>query len=128
MDSLIIPATEGDFITPEIRFDTNNGVFEISGESFIENTDEFYDPVTDWLDEFLTTSTQNIIFNFKFTYYNSSSSKSILKIMKSLKTYTEKASVEVNWYYPSINEDLRQEGLDYQMMAEIPINIYEFEL
>jgi len=126
MQNLLIPLAEGEFTTPNIHFDLSTYVFEIKGESFLENTDDFYTPVTDWLQEFTDTYSDAIIFNFKFAYYNSSSSKSILKIMKILKKYSKKVAIEVNWFYPTNNDDLLQEGIDYQDMVEMPIKMREF--
>lgn len=121
MQSLFIPATEDEFITPSVSFDISSGLFEMIGESYIEDTESFYSPLWDWLKEFVDTSTQDIVFNFKFSYYNSSSSKAILRIIKILKEHSQKAKVSINWFYP--NNDLEQEGLDFADMVEIPITM-----
>lgn len=128
MESLSLPATEGSFATPNIHFDLDTKVFVMEGESFLENTDDFYAPILAWLTDFVENFDERITFNFKFYYYNSSSSKCILKIFKLLKKYNEtKQGVEINWYYPEGNEDLLQEGEDFANLIETDINFFEVE-
>ena len=126
MKSLFIDATEGNFATPKISFHLEKREFVIEGESFIENTDAFYAPVIGWLEEFIESnvSAGKIIFKFKYHYYNSSSAKSILRILKLLKKHkTDYADTQIYWYYPEGNEDLLQEGEDFRDLLRMDINI-----
>lgn len=124
MKSFFLAPTESNFATPKVSFDLSTFLFEIEGESFIENTDAFYEPIIGWLEEFADTHEEKIIFNFKFLYYNSSSSKSILKILKILKRYKDRQqATEINWYYSEGNDDLEQEGKDFQELLNMPFRI-----
>jgi hypothetical protein len=122
MDNLYLAEQLDTFSTPFVNFDVNSKVFEIGGESFLEDADAFYDPILKWLQEFKGSHNEAITFNFKFIYYNSSSSKSVLKILKILKEYAQKAAVEINWCYPEDNLDLLQEGKDFVELLGISIN------
>lgn len=115
MRSFFIEATEGNFATPKVSFNLDTKEFVIEGESFIENTDAFYAPIIGWLEEFTDTAEEKIIFKFKFQYYNSSSAKSILRILKLLKKHKISfPDTHIYWYYPEGNEDLMQEGEDFK--------------
>ena len=51
MESLLITATDS---TPEINFDLESNCLKIEGESYPENTTQFYGPVFTWLREYLS--------------------------------------------------------------------------
>lgn len=133
MNSLFIDATE---MSPQIVFDTNKKVFEIIGESRPENVREFYEPVLIWLDEYgneLTSKNQNagdnaLVFNFKFVYFNSSSSKFILDILKKIhEFYTKGIKVTINWYFDEGDEDMQEVGEKMSKMINFPFNYVEIE-
>ena len=124
MKSFFLEPIESNFASPKVAFNLDTFVFEVEGESFIENTDAFYEPIVGWLEEFTDKYEEKIVFNFKFAYYNSSSAKSILKILKILKKYKERQKdTEVYWYYPEGNDDLEQEGKDFQELLNFPFRI-----
>jgi hypothetical protein len=124
MKSLFIEATEGNFATPKVHFDLDSREFVIEGESFVENTDAFYAPIIGWLEQFAETAEGKVIFKFIFYYYNSSSAKSILRILKILKKYKiTYPETQVYWYYPEGNEDLMQEGEDFKDLLGIDIHL-----
>lgn len=127
MKSLFLNESLGEFTTPNISFDLESKIFEIGGESFLEDTDEFYAPILDWLNEFKENYQVPIVFNFKFIYYNSSSSKSIMRIMKILKEYQLKSQIDIYWFYPEDNPDLMQEGEDFRDALDIEIQLQAME-
>ncbi|GAB6189907.1 DUF1987 domain-containing protein [Marinitoga arctica] len=104
MEKLIIKPTKS---TPEIIFDPEKNIFSIKGESYPENSFDFYSPVFEWLENYfnnLDTETQ-VIFNFDISYLNTSSTKSIMFILDILEdAYENKKNVKINWYYDEDNE------------------------
>ena len=118
MNSLKIHATDD---SPEILFDIENKVFEISGKSLPEDVNEFYGPVMDWLTEYSGNPLPETTFNFKFHYFNTASSKIILDILLILEDiYKNENDVKVKWFYPDYDEDMREAGEEYSEMAEVP--------
>ena len=114
------------FIVPKVHFDASTGVCELSGESSIENTLDFYGIMLSWLDSYMKNG-NSIIFNFKLTYFNTSSSKGILELMKKLKNYMELGSdVKVNWYYDKDDETILEEGQDYIEYTNLPISLISY--
>jgi len=118
MNSLKIHATDD---SPEILFDLENKVFEISGKSLPEDVNEFYGPVMDWLTEYSKNPLPETTFNFKFNYFNTASSKIILDILLILEDIHKNGNdVKVKWFYPGYDEDMQEAGEEYSEMAEVP--------
>lgn len=114
MKNLIIEEERDIFFIPSVKFDASSGVCEISGESYLEDTVSFYKQLIKWLKDFKKEG-KPLTFNFRLTYFNTSSSKGILNIMKVLKEFQEKGgkSAVVNWYYPEDDEDNLEEAEDF---------------
>ena len=53
MDHLFISATTS---SPAVSFNAETGVLQMTGESYPENTFEFYHPIIHWVKEYLKTA------------------------------------------------------------------------
>jgi hypothetical protein len=113
MDILKIEPTK--FI-PEIRFDPNAGLLEIKGNSYPENTAEFYAPVISWLEDYLSEpADRRAVVNVELTYFNSSSSKVLMNIFDMLENAAKKgAKIQVNWIYDPEDENILEFGEEFQ--------------
>jgi hypothetical protein len=69
--------------TPEIRFDPAGGILAVTGESYPENSFDFYAPVLDWLAANLS-SMSGLTLVVSVTYMNSSSIKCMLDILDAM--------------------------------------------
>jgi len=127
MKDLHIDAVQGVYLSPKVHFEFESGVCEIEGESYLENTTEFYAPVFEWLEVYFSRK-KDIIFNFKLTYFNTSSSKSILDMMCLLKDFEERKNglVLVNWYYPHEDLDIMADAEDLMYEAQIKMNLIPY--
>lgn len=103
--------------TPGIYFDPESNIFEVIGESYPENSAEFYTPVLDWMRRFLGIAKNNISFKLKMTYFNTSSSKYLFEILSMIKTYNESSysKVEICWFFEEDDEDSRLTGKEYEL-------------
>jgi len=130
MDNLIIEPTE---TSPRIQFDPNTRVFEIIGDSRPESVREFYEPMLNWLEDFSAELLSMLIskptgdpiiitFNFKLHYFNSSSAKYFLDILKKLiaKFYSKGVELKVFWYYEDDDEDMLEAGEELSHMVKFP--------
>jgi len=113
MENLIISKTN---YTPDINFDVNTGILNISGKSYPENTFEFYAPITSWIAEYVkSTSNEKLVFNFELTYLNSSSLKSYFDILDILEeAHNKGSSIEINWIYESDDDIIEETGEDFK--------------
>jgi hypothetical protein len=123
MQNLEITGSHGDYEVPSVSFNAETGVCELKGESYLEKTAEFYDRLLQWLDDYIEEVNQAIEFNFKLTYFNTSSSKRILYILLKLKEYEENGGeVTVNWYYDEDDTDMEEEVEDFKIISNLDIN------
>lgn len=53
MENLIIIGEQREFFRPSINFNAQTGICEIGGESYLEETFEFYEEVIDWLEKYI---------------------------------------------------------------------------
>ncbi|PWJ41993.1 uncharacterized protein DUF1987 [Sediminitomix flava] len=114
--------------TPKISLDGITGKFIISGRSIPENSLEFYKPVYDWLDEYKSEPQDTTFVEVSLEYFNTSSSKCIVEILRRVESLTEVGSrVIVKWYYDEEDEDMKEAGLDFQEIIKIPIELEMIE-
>jgi hypothetical protein len=114
------------YVSPKVDFNAENGVCEISGESFLEETSKFYSPLVEWIQQYMKTG-RPITFNIKLSYFNTSTSKWLLRILYLLSEYQNKAPVSINWYIYKEDIDLVEDIEDFMEDVGIKINIVLYE-
>ncbi len=119
MQKLIIPPAKATF---GINFDPARNVFEISGNSFPPNAMEFYEPIIDWVKDYLTLDVKDpITIDFKVNYYNTSSSKYIFKILELFHEHNlETQNVKINWYSYDIEDELYEDWRSLIQDLDLP--------
>jgi hypothetical protein len=118
---------EGSPKTPTVNFEAS-GKIEIKGRSIPENSIEFYKPLIDWLDQYLTSPAKLTNVNVQLVYFNTSSSKCILDVLKKLEAiYKAGNEVVINWHYEEDDEDMLEAGEDYQSIIKVPFKMCEIE-
>ena len=121
METLIIEATN---LTPFIKFDAEAGKLELVGRSIPENSLEFYQPVYEWLDTYVASPNDKTIVEVKLDYFNTSSSKCILDILKKVDKLDEAGfDILIKWFYNESDEDMMEAGEDYGDLLESPFEI-----
>ena len=121
MEPLLI---EGTVQTPTVKFDGAQGFFEIKGKSNPENAVEFYRPILEWLEEYVKAPAALSTVNVKLEYFNTSSSKSILHVLKKFETiYLAKNEVIINWYYEKGDVDMLEAATDYESLIHAPFKM-----
>jgi hypothetical protein len=122
MDSLIIEKSNP--VMPYINFNAQTGVCEIEGQSYITNTYAFYEPIYNWLEKFISVTKQDIKFDMKITYFNTSSSKCILEILRILKRFRDQGGkLIVSWHLNRQDEDLEDEVQYFSIATGVEINL-----
>jgi len=123
MENFEIKGASDTFFTPTVSFNSSTGVCLVGGESYLENTVEFYSKLYDWMKEFFKTGNP-IEFDFKLTYYNTSSNKAILQLMNLLKDYeNEGKKVSATWHYNPADEEMREEAEDFALDSGLDLKI-----
>ena len=115
---------EGSVDTPEILFDHESGVFEISGRSLPEDCVEFYKPVLEWIAQYSEKPNATTEFTFKLEYMNTASSKLIQDIISSLE---ELKGAKVIWYCREDDEDMIEIGQELSEIIQVPFEFKTME-
>ena len=122
MEALRLEATDK---TPAVCFDPAKGTLEITGCSIHENADRFFTPVWDMIDAYGKEPAVRTHVRINLSYFNSSSAKYLLDILKRLDDVhaagTSKVSVE--WMYEEGDLDMQEAGNDYKGLLEMPVKV-----
>ena len=110
--------------SPFIDFDAGTGHLRIGGESYPENSYEFYAPVLTWLEQFLQETSGPITFEVTLSYLNTSSTKYMIDVLDKLEAAYERGiSVSVEWYYDPDNDRQREAIEEFQEDFSMPFTI-----
>lgn len=122
MKAIYIESTQD---TPAVTLDVQKGIFEIKGNSYPENSAQFYNPIIEWLQELMQKGfDKQLAFDFNFDYFNTSSAKFILEILRLLEEIQDKGiEVLVRWHYFEDDIDILESGEDYQNIVNVPFEL-----
>lgn len=111
--------------TPFICLDKSADIFEVSGNSYPEDSTEFYRPVIRWLNNYVLEPNPSTAFTFSFDYFNSASFKSIYDILHLLNDIQSESrgKVMVTWYYKEGDTDIKEIGEELATSVAIPLTI-----
>jgi len=111
-------------LTPLVSFNWNEGILDLRGRSSPDNSLGFYNPVFQYLDNFLKNQVSaDLTINVNLEYFNTSSLKCIFQILRKL-AEIKKNGIEViiNWYYEEDDEDMLETGEDIADLLGIDFN------
>lgn len=120
---LIIQETKS---TPGIYFDTEQNLLQIKGQSYPENAFAFYQPVFDWVNEYLEQlSDQTIIeIQLAFPYINTSSTKCLMVLLDRFdQAFSEGKQIKINWYCNEENENELECAEEFKEDLNLPFEI-----
>jgi hypothetical protein len=123
MEDINIQGKKGEYLIPVVKFSAGTGICEMGGESYHENTFDFYHPLVAWLEEYTTTVKKPVVFNFKLSYFNTAASRGITDMLNVLKRYQNNGGqVTINWYYLEWDVDILEEIGDFARDLGLAIN------
>ena len=123
MDKLIVRPTR---ITPLVYFDPNRGLLELRGRSSPENSIQFYNKLLLALERYPSGGRNKLVANFKFEYFNTSSSKCLFDVFRKLLKLEQLGfQLTVNWYYEEFDDDMQEAGEDYADLLGMDFNFIE---
>ncbi|MDX2062792.1 MAG: DUF1987 domain-containing protein [Bacteroidia bacterium] len=124
MKSYLIEATDD---TPKVILDPEAGTFEFIGNSYPENSSKFYTPVLDWMKEFIASGGgKAVVASFNFDYFNTSSAKYILEILRLIEDYHKAGNdCKIKWHYFEEDTDMLEAGEDYERTIGVPFELIE---
>ena len=115
--------------TPEVHLSFEEGNFEIKGVSIPEDTEEFYAPILEAIESFISNDKpEKIQMAFKLIYVNTSTSAILGKIIKLLEVQKDSfREVVIQWYYEQEDEDMKDLGEDFHSFSDIKFEMIPCE-
>ena len=107
MQDLFIQGTDS---LPTVSFKTN-GELKIFGRALPEDAAKFFTPMINWIKEF---SLQEINIEVNLDYFNTSVSKQLLDLFKSIDNKKDFQTVNVKWLYEEGDDEMLESGEIYQ--------------
>ena len=110
MQDLSYPATAS---SPKVSSDALTGVLRLEGESYPENSFEFFSPILAWVEAWLARDGRALTLDLRLTYLNTSSIKCLMDLLDALEeAHRAGRTVAVTWRYDPENDralDLAEE-------------------
>lgn len=103
MESLSIIGSNS---TPEVNFNTD-GKLSLGGRSLPEDVELYYAPLEKWM---MALDAEKVQFDINLEYFNSSSSKKILDLLKVLDANMKVKTIEITWHYEEGDDDCLESG------------------
>ncbi len=117
MENIFIAGTPK---TPTVLFDSEARTLSLSGRSIPENSIDFYASLITWTDD-LCSSDGVVEVNINLEYFNTSSSKCLMDLLKRIES--SNVDAHVNWYYEEDDEDMLEAGEDYDAIINLPFKL-----
>lgn len=113
---------------PYVNF-TESGLLEIEGRSITEDVFSFWQPLIDWIDQYIKTPAEHTKAVVFLDYTNSSSNKYINEMMKLLdKCAADGNKVEIIWKYEEDDESILMLGEDLDALTSVPFTFEPVEM
>ena len=108
--------------SPEIILDPG-GIIRIKGRSILENATDFYQPVLEWVAEYVREPAQLTCIDINLEYFNSATAKVLITLIQRVSAVTFRdAKFKVNWYYEEGDEDILERGEYIESVLETDFN------
>lgn len=107
--------------TPTVILDKAKNKFQFLGNSLPEDVATFYQPIIEWIKNYIADPNPSTLLLFKLTYLNTASSKTIFTIISLFESLVDKKiDVQVNWCYIENDEDTLETGKEYEELLKVP--------
>lgn len=112
--------------TPLVSLNSEKGVFLIDGNCVSENPDEFFNNITNWIENYSKNPFKTTTLTINLGEINISSSKFLLNIIYQLENLDKSGfQVKVRWVYKNGEDGNYELGKDYSEMASVPFDFIE---
>ena len=121
MENLVLSTTA---TSPGVKLNAETGICEISGESYMENSVKFYEPVFTWFNDYFQKVEGGLHLILKIEYMNTSSMKHVYNLILLIKKFQDKGlDVKVEWHYDEDETDLEEDITDIADESGMYINM-----
>ena len=116
MDDLIIAGTKK---IPCINFNIQAGIFNISGNSIMEDPYVFYHELNEYIEMYTNIFPKSTTINIHIEYMNTSSYRCLVNMLKNFLSLPSGLKVVVNWLYEADDELMLADGMECKRITDI---------
>ncbi|CAN5238602.1 hypothetical protein BH09BAC5_BH09BAC5_24780 [soil metagenome] len=110
--------------TAGVEFDAEKAFLLIRGNSIPENSDYFFQPLFEWVDKFTVEHSGKVTLRIFMTYFNTSTIRHIIGIMKKLiQKYGEELTIV--WAYETGDDEIKDRGQDISEVVRFDFTFEE---
>jgi hypothetical protein len=121
MQSIILEPTN---FSPHVVFESN-GNLSLKGRSLMSDVVSFYQPLIEWTS---LLNCQTINFTVEIDYFNTSSSKMLLELLKAIDNNANIQVFDVIWCFDADDEDILEKGQIFEEKLKNALFLFkEFE-
>ena len=103
--------------TPLVSLNSEKGVFLIDGDCVSETPDDFFNNITNWIENYSKSPYKNTTLTINLGEINISSSKFLLNIIYQLENiYKSGFQVKIRWVYKNGEDGNYELGKDYSVI------------
>ena len=119
MEELRISPTKN---TPEIILNPE-GIIRIKGRSIHENVTDFFEPVEEWISDYINAPAEVTSVDLSLEYFNSASAKVFIHVLQKITYVTLKRKKFIfNWYYEEGDDDILERGEYFASVLDVKFN------
>lgn len=119
---LNIPGTQS---SPHVQADWDGGVLCMSGDSYPENSFELFEPMLNWLTDYVEHSQEPLRLELSLRYLNTSSVKVMMDVFDLLEVaYKTGRRIELIWFYDTRNHRVAELAGEFKEDCSFPFDIH----
>jgi len=104
-----------------------SGFISLNGNSIIPNAKTFFEPVANWIDDYIQNPAENTEVTLKFNYIDTASVQSIFELLKRLRDIPNYENrISINWYFEFDDPELLEVGEIMEARLKLKFNYIEF--
>jgi hypothetical protein len=110
--------------SPRVRSDAEAGFLELAGESYPENSFEFFQPILEWVADFLARDDRPLRVELRLTYLNTSSIKCMMDLLDAMEeAHLSGRAVSLTWFYDPENDRALDLAEEFREDLGLPFHI-----
>lgn len=115
---------QGTTASPQVEADWEKGMLCMRGDSYPENSYEFYTPVIEWVERYLSDTDAALHLELRLMYLNTSSIKVMMDLFDRLEDVHQSGRpVSVSWLYDARNERVAELADEFREDCSFPFEI-----
>jgi hypothetical protein len=115
--------------TPEVLADASRGLLAMTGDSYPENSYEFFGEIVGWVKGYLDQQEDPLRLELRLAYLNTSSVRAMLDIFDLLEeAHQHGREVAVEWLYDARNERVAELAGEFKEDCTFPFRIVPEEV